>query len=135
MEIVQLQAPSDAFEQAMDRLMIASNREKLGVVGTTATLNLGLRDHNGVEVEGGLRGELYRDWLIIYQLVIPHDVRGKGTGSRLLQNAEEFARQNGCVGVWLDTFSFQAPEFYGKRGYDVFGELSCYPSARSAASG
>jgi GNAT superfamily N-acetyltransferase len=128
MEIFQLQAPSDAFGQAMNKLMIAYNTEKLGDVGTTATLNLGLRDHNGAEVEGGLRGEIYWNWLTIYQLVIPQDVRGKGIGSRLLQNAEEFARQNGCVGVWLDTFSFQAPAFYRKRGYEEFAELSCYPN-------
>ena len=129
MEIFQLQTPSDAFEQAMNRLMIAYNRERLGcAAGTAVALNLGLRDQNGAEVEGGLRGEIHWNWLIVYQLVIPQDVRGKGTGSRLLQNAEEFARQNGCVGVWLDTFSFQAPDFYRKRGYEVFGELGCYPN-------
>jgi ribosomal protein S18 acetylase RimI-like enzyme len=60
--------------------------------------------------------------------VIPQNVRGKGIGSRLLQNAEEFARQNGCVNVWLDTFSFQAPDFYRKRGNEVFAELNCYPN-------
>jgi GNAT superfamily N-acetyltransferase len=131
MEIVQLQTPSDAFGQAMNKLMIAYNREKVGAVGNTATLNLGLRDSNGVEMEGGLRGEIYWNWLIIYQLVIPQDVRGKGIGSRLLQNAEECGRQNGCVGVWLDTFSFQAPDFYRKRGYEVFAELNCYPNGFS----
>jgi GNAT superfamily N-acetyltransferase len=128
MEIFQVQAASHAFGQAMNRLMIAYNREKLGDVRTTATLNLRLRDHSGVEVEGGLRGEIYWNWLVIYQLVIPQNVRGKGIGSRLLQNAEEFARQNGCVKVWLDTFSFQAPDFYRKRGYEVFAELNCYPN-------
>jgi GNAT superfamily N-acetyltransferase len=131
MEIVQLQTPSDVFGEAMNRLMIAYNRETLGDIGTTATLNLGLRDHNGIEVEGGLRGEIYWNWLIIYQLVIPQDVRGKSIGARLLQSAEAFARQNGCIGVWLDTFGFQAPGFYRKRGYEVFAELSGYPNGFS----
>jgi hypothetical protein len=80
MEIFQLQAPCDAFGQALNKLMIAYNMEKLGDVGTTATLNLGQRDYNGGEVEGGLRGEMYWNWLIIYQLVIPQDARGTAIG-------------------------------------------------------
>jgi hypothetical protein len=28
----------------------------------------------------------------------------------------------------LDTFSFQAPDFYKQHGYQVFGELQDFPS-------
>jgi hypothetical protein len=35
--------------------------------------------------------------------------------------------RRGCVGVWLDTFSFQARGFYEKLGYRVFGEVADYP--------
>ncbi|WP_247749109.1 GNAT family N-acetyltransferase [Rhizobium sp. L245/93] len=45
----------------------------------------------------------------------------------MLQQAEGWARERGCVGVWLDTFSFQAPGFYEKQGYTVFGVLDHYP--------
>ena len=40
MEIYQLQAPSEMFEQTMNKLMIAYNMEKLGDVGTTAAIQL-----------------------------------------------------------------------------------------------
>ena len=37
------------------------------------------------------------------------------------------ARRRGCHGVWLDTFSFQAPDFYRSIGYQPFGELPDFP--------
>lgn len=35
--------------------------------------------------------------------------------------------KRGCQYAYLDTFSFQAPEFYQKRGYVIFGELPNFP--------
>jgi ribosomal protein S18 acetylase RimI-like enzyme len=32
--------------------------------------------------------------------------------------------------VWVDTFKFQAPGFYQKLGYEVFGVLPDYPRGR-----
>jgi hypothetical protein len=33
--------------------------------------------------------------------------------------------------VFLDTFSFQAPGFYLKHGYEVFGELPGFPAGHT----
>ena len=55
------------------------------------------------------------------------DVRRHGFGSRLLTQAEDEARKRGAKNVYLDTFSFQAPEFYKKHGYRIFGELKDFP--------
>jgi hypothetical protein len=41
--------------------------------------------------------------------------------------AEEKARERGAKNAYLDTFSFQAPDFYKRLGYDVFGELPDCP--------
>ena len=35
------------------------------------------------------------------------------------------------LGIWLDTFDFQAPEFYKKLGFSQFGEIVDYPPGHS----
>ena len=45
--------------------------------------------------------------------------------------AEQEALARGCRGVYLDTFSFQAPGFYRKQGYTEFGELEGIPPGHS----
>jgi hypothetical protein len=35
--------------------------------------------------------------------------------------------RRGCRNAWLDTHEFQAPRFYQKLGYVVFGKLPDYP--------
>jgi hypothetical protein len=44
----------------------------------------------------------------------------------LMLTAEEEAITRGCSGSTLDTFSFQALDFYNKLGYRTFGTLSGY---------
>ena len=91
-----------------------------------APLAIVLRDEAGTQL-GGLWGHLYYDWLFIELLFVPEAVRGQGFGSRLLADAEAAAREKGCVGIWLDSFSFQAPGFYLKHGFEVWGTLDDYP--------
>jgi hypothetical protein len=44
-----------------------------------------------------------------------------------MTKAEGEALKRGCHSVWLDTFSFQAPGFYQKLGYEIFATLDCPP--------
>ena len=50
-----------------------------------------------------------------------------GYGRRLLQTLEQEARAQQCHLAILDTYSFQAPDFYQRLGYEVFGVIDGYP--------
>lgn len=86
-----------------------------------------VRDEDTHEVLGGLYGKLLYRWMFIELLAVPEQTRGQGTGSRLMDMAEALAREKNCVGIWLDTFDFQAPDFYRKHGFTEFGRLEDYP--------
>ena len=53
--------------------------------------------------------------------------RRGGIGRTLMREAERRAAALGCRYAWVDTFSFQAPEFYKKLGYREFGRLDYAP--------
>jgi GNAT superfamily N-acetyltransferase len=89
-------------------------------------LALLIRDDNQV-VLGGLWGLTYYRWLFIELLFVPRAIRRQGIGTRLVHEAEAEAGRRGCHGVWLETFTFQAPEFYYKLGYATFGDIPDYP--------
>jgi len=79
-------------------------------------------------VVGGIIGATHWDWLYINLMWMKAEFRGQGYGKRLLELAEEEARQRGAKYAYLYTFSLQAPEFYKKYGYEVFGELADFPT-------
>ena len=60
-------------------------------------------------------------------LWVDEQYRGQGLGSILLGEVEREAMEKGCHLVHLDTFDFQAKEFYEKNGYSVFGTLEDCP--------
>ena len=77
---------------------------------------------------GGVIGVVYWDWFSLELMWMEEEYRGQGYGHRLLTLAEEEARDRGARHVHLDTFSFQAPAFYEKHGYEIFGELRDFPA-------
>jgi GNAT superfamily N-acetyltransferase len=78
-------------------------------------------------VVGGIRANAYWNYCIIELLWLSDEVRGKGTGSQLMQQAEKFAKEIGIEYIRTETVSFQAKPFYEKLGYTVYGELKDLP--------
>ena len=70
---------------------------------------------------GGVIGAMHYDWLYVDLMWIKEELRGQGYGDKLLELTEEEARKRGAKNAYLDTFSFQAPGFYKKYGYQFFG--------------
>ena len=85
-----------------------------------------LEDTEG-NIVGGILGETYWDWFYLDLLWVSEELRRQGFGTQLLETAEEEARKRGAKNAYLDTFSFQSPDFYYENGYQVFGELNNYP--------
>ncbi len=87
-----------------------------------------VRDDADGAIQGGMWGHSGRFWLFIDLFGLPPALRRAGLGTRLLAMAEAEARARGCIGLYLDTFSFQARPFYEKQGLSVFGQIDNYPA-------
>ncbi|RON24864.1 GNAT family N-acetyltransferase [Pseudomonas brassicacearum] len=125
LRIEQSQNPTDEEREAILIPLRAYNTAQAGP-GNPQPLALLVRDENG-EILGGLYGRFFYQWLFIELLSVPEQARGQGLGSKLMQMAEDLAREKECVGIWLDTFDFQAPEFYKRLGYSELGQIADYP--------
>jgi GNAT superfamily N-acetyltransferase len=81
-------------------------------------------DHN---IMAGIAGYTWARLAEIEFLWIAEDARGQGLGSQLLAAVEDEARARGCALVIVSTYSFQAPDFYLRHGYEVVAELPDCP--------
>jgi ribosomal protein S18 acetylase RimI-like enzyme len=122
-----------AFEPFIDdaaRQFIVNGVDFYNIAATGAAdwcpVNFVLRGARG-DVLGGLLGQLWGGWLHVTYLWVAEAARGAGHGTRLMQEAEAYARARGAVGATLETYSFQARPFYERLGYSVCGTLDGYP--------
>jgi len=117
------QEPSDADYIAIATLLATFNRANGPADLNRGKLAVLLKDPTGTVI-GGLFGWINCSWLHVELLAVPEELRGSGFGTRALAEAEAAARAQNCIGVWIDTYSFQAPDFYRRNGYEAFAELA-----------
>jgi ribosomal protein S18 acetylase RimI-like enzyme len=67
----------------------------------------------------------------IQSLWIDESVRKQGWGSKLMEAAEAEGIKRGCTFAYTNTFTWQAPGFYEKLGYTLYGKLENFPEDNS----
>lgn len=75
------------------------------------------------EIVAGLTGKTYWNYLDIAFLWVADAYRNQGRATAIMKAAESEAAERGCQHVLLDTYSFQALEFYKRLGYEEYGTL------------
>ncbi|HEY7356987.1 MAG TPA: GNAT family N-acetyltransferase [Ktedonobacterales bacterium] len=80
-------------------------------------------------VLGGIVGRTHAipAWFEISVIWVDERLRHQGLGRRLIEQAEQEASRRGCRYVRLATSNFQAPAFYQKLGYTLYGTLENCP--------
>ena len=78
-------------------------------------------------IVAGICGNTWGGCAEIRQFWVEEARRKQGLGTRLLRAAEEEARRRGCRQMLLMTFSFQAPAFYAKHGFEVVAVVDDHP--------
>lgn len=90
-------------------------------------INKKLVDENDNIIAGCL-AKIYC-WNVVYIdiLWVDEKYRKCGLGKILLTEIEKIALEENCSLIHLDTFDFQAKDFYIKQGYEIFGVLEDCP--------
>jgi ribosomal protein S18 acetylase RimI-like enzyme len=78
-------------------------------------------------VVGGALGRTWGGAAELQQLWVDPAHRRRGLGERLVRAFEQRAAERGCTLVYLETFSFQAPAFYGRLGYREIAAIAAFP--------
>ena len=120
-------APSAEAVETIRTNLNHLNKSRTGASPKHHPLAILLTNPETQEVLGGLWG--WTSFSVLYTdlLFIPETMRGTGLGAQLLAQAEQEAIARGCHTAWLDTFSFQAPTYYQRHGYAIFGSIEDYP--------
>ena len=124
---MQIEVTAEPFPSDRDAIRGGLHGFMLAETGSTPTpLAVLVRDEAGLVV-GGLTGRTSAAWLYVELFWLPAALRGTGLGTRVMAAAEAEAARRGCIGAHLDTYDYQAPGFYQKLGYEVFGSIEDHP--------
>ncbi|MGQ3887829.1 GNAT family N-acetyltransferase [Legionella sp. CNM-1927-20] len=117
----------DSFK-IVDQKLFEFNKSCVPATQKPEVIDINVTIKNGDETIAGICSDVYI-WKILYISVffVEERYRNQGFGTILLNKVEEKAKQLGATLAHLDTFDFQAKDFYLKHGYEVFGTLDDCP--------
>jgi GNAT superfamily N-acetyltransferase len=126
-KIAMTDAPEAHMRRAIVDPLVRFNETQAGRPPDYRPLAILMSHPDTDEILGGLWGETMFSHLHVDLLFVPESLRRNGVGRQLMCDAEAEAIRRGCLGAWLDTYSFQARGFYERLGYRVFGVIADYP--------
>lgn len=117
----------DSFK-IIDQKLFEFNKSCVPSTQKPEVIDINVTIKNGDELIAGICSEVYT-WRILYISVffVEEKYRNQGLGTVLLNKVEEKAKELGVTLIHLDTFEFQAKDFYLKHGYEEFGVLDDCP--------
>jgi len=128
---LEMQAPpGEGVVEGLQTCLRAYTEQALGLRHERQQWAWVARDEEG-KLIGGITADLVWSWLYVRLLWVNAPWRGRGLGSALLRAAEERAVAEGAIGALVDTADHQAPDFYRKLGYSVFGTVPDLPPGRT----
>ncbi|ANC77315.1 streptothricin acetyltransferase [Fictibacillus phosphorivorans] len=102
-------------------------------IGTPAAreLTVQILDKHG-ELAAGMSGWTWGVAAGIAMTWVREDVRKDGFGTKLLHDFEKEAIGRGCTHIFTTSFTFQAPGFYERHGYQELFRLEGLPTPGAA---
>ncbi len=80
---------------------------------------------------GGANGFIKQDVCLISNIYVDEQCRKQGLGRELIRIIENFAQEKNCTQIDLETFEFQAREFYEKLGFLVLQKVDQWMSGQT----
>jgi GNAT superfamily N-acetyltransferase len=116
--------PSASDRHILEEQLYHANVRATGIAdGKLIAAFLAITDGS---VMGGAEGWSWGGTCYVRHLFVPGPLRRAGLGTRLMMTIEEEARARGCRQIILDTYDFQAPEFYRRLGFEPAASVANY---------
>src|SRR5215471_376683 len=116
--------PSAEDVQYLEDRIYEFNANSTGITDGKSLAFL-VREHD--RIVAGICGNTWGGTCELRQFWVEESKRHLGLGTRLFEAAEQEARRRGCTQIVLMTFSFQAPAFYERHGFEVIATIDSHP--------
>lgn len=115
-----------ALDEQLNHELAKVNAAANPDVGPAEELTVRVESHG--ELVAGLSGWTWGGAAGIAMTWVHEDKRGTGLGASLLAGFEDAARKRGCTHVFVTSFTFQAPAFYQRFGYEEIFRWESVPT-------
>ena len=110
---------------ALEDRLYEFNRATTGL-GDGQGLGFVVRDDTGSTI-AAIAGTTWGGVCELKQLWVHEHHRRRGLGTALLSAAMREAQTRGCHQIFVATYSFQAPAFYARHGFERVAEIADWP--------